>query len=447
MPMTSGQGTDPRQDVIRLPDHPSHLPSPVQHDQKAKVLVVHNAYQQHGGEDAVVNAECALLEAHGHQVVHYRRHNDELRERGTLDRLQMGIETVWSSRSLRELRGLIGKDRPDVAHFHNTFPLISPSAYYACTEAGVPVVQTLHNYRLWCPAAKFLRNGKICESCLGRSLAWPAVVHRCYRDSRAATTAAAAMLSVHRALGSWQTGVDVYIALSEFMRSKFIEGGLPAARIVVKPNFVTAGSAAKVQLGDYALYVGRLSEEKGPQVLLAAWRNMQERIPLRIAGDGPLRDKLLAEKRNGALSQVDLLGHCPSNVVRELMYGARFLVFPSLWYEPFGMTIIEAYACGLPVIAARLGSMVELVRDGEAGLHFEPGNVADLSAKAEWAWNHPDELSRMGAAARAEYEAKYNPSANYEMLMKIYRGAMARSGRKASRPRAATDQDSGRPPS
>jgi glycosyltransferase involved in cell wall biosynthesis len=394
-----------------------------------KILVVHNAYQQRGGEDVVVGAEVRLLEANGHAVVRYERHNDELQGRGALSGIGAAVETIWSSRSFREMAALIGKERPDVAHFHNTFPLISPSAYYACAQAGVPVVQTLHNYRLLCPAAKFLRDNKVCEACLGRNVAWPGVVHGCYRGSRPATAAAAAMLAVHRGMGSWQTKVDIYIALSEFGRRKFIEGGLPADRIVVKPNFVAGDLAARTQPGGYVLFVGRLSEEKGPQLLLSAWRGMQAKIPIRIAGDGPLLEKLSREIGDSSLVHIELVGHRPPDEVRALMQGARFLVFPSMWYEGFPMTVVEAFAGGLPVVASRLGSMAEIVQDGVTGLHFEPGNAADLAAKVERAWNHPEELACMGRAARTEYEAKYQPSTNYEMLMDIYRGAMARRAR------------------
>jgi glycosyltransferase involved in cell wall biosynthesis len=390
-----------------------------------KILVVHNAYQQRGGEDSVVRAEARLLGMNGHAVVRYERHNDELRGRGALGEIGAAVGTVWSLRSFREVRELIGKERPDVAHFHNTFPLISPSAYYACARSGVPVVQTLHNYRLWCPAAKFLRDGKVCEACLGRN-AWPGVVHACYRGSRSATAAAAAMLAVHRRMGSWQTKVDAYIALSEFARRKFIEGGLPAERIVVKPNFVAGDLEPKTQPGSYALFVGRLSEEKGPQLLLSAWRSMPTKVPLRIVGDGPLLETLSRQVRASLLAEIELAGQRTPDEVRALMHGARFLVFPSVWYEGFPMTIAEAFAGGLPVIATRLGSMAEIVQDGVTGLHVEPGNAADLAAKVAWAWNHPEDLARMGRAARAEYEAKYQPSTNYDMLMDIYRRAMAR---------------------
>jgi glycosyltransferase involved in cell wall biosynthesis len=399
------------------------------HEGEVKILVVHNTYQQRAGEEAVVGAEAGLLEANGHAVVRYERHNDELRGRGAVSGLEAAVETVWSSRSFREMAGLIGKERPDVAHFHNTFPLISPSAYYACAQAGVPVVQTLHNYRLLCPAAKFLRDGKVCEACLGRNVAWPGVVYGCYRGSRAATAAAAAMLAVHRGMGSWQTKVDAYVALSEFARRKFIEGGLPAERIVVKPNFVAGDLTLRTQPGGYVLFVGRLSEEKGPQLLLSAWRGMRMKIPLCIAGDGPLLEKLSREVGESSLGHIELVGRRTPDEVRALMHGARFLVFPSVWYEGFPMTIAEAFAGGLPVVASQLGSMAEIVQPGVTGLHFEPGVATDLAAKVEWAWDHPEELARMGRAARAEYEAKYQPSTSYEMLMDIYRVAMARRAR------------------
>ncbi len=391
-----------------------------------KVLVVHNAYQQRGGEEAVVEAETRLLETYGHPVVRYQRHNDELLTRGKLAGIGAAVATVWSSRSFHETERLIKETRPDVAHFHNTFPLISPSAYYACARAKVAVVQTLHNYRLLCPAAKLLRDGKVCEECLGRATAWPAVVHGCYRGSRSATAAATGMLAVHRWMGSWRHKVDAYIALSEFARMKFIEGGLPAERIVVKPNFVPGDVASRTRPGNYVLFVGRISEEKGPQVLLSAWRDLGANIPLRIAGDGALLEWLSREIRACPLPHVELLGNCTSEEVRALMRGARFLVFPSVWYEGFPMTVAEAFASGLPVVASRLGSLSEIVQPDVTGIHFEPGNPVDLAAKVQWAWDHPEEMARMGRAARTEYEGKYRAAANYAMLTDIYRAAMAR---------------------
>jgi glycosyltransferase involved in cell wall biosynthesis len=389
-----------------------------------RILVVHNGYQKHGGEDVVVEAEERLLRAHGHSVVRYRRHNEELRGRGPLGILTAGMQTVWSKASAREVAALLAKEKPGVVHFHNIFPLISPAAYYACAEANVPVVQTLHNYRLLCPGAYFLRDGRVCEECLGRSVPWPGVVHGCYRESRAATAAVATMLAVHRVMKTWREKVGVYIALSDFARKKFIEGGLPGERIVVKPNFVDPDPGLKCGAGEFALYVGRLSVEKGLRVLLGAWGRLQEKIPLRIAGDGPLKEEIAAEIKTRELSSVELLGRrAPSEIV-SLMQGARFLVLPSVCYENFPLAVAEAFACGLPVIASRLGSMAEIVADGDTGLHVAPGDSAELAAKADWAWRNPGRLQEIGKAGRQEYVSKYGPEQNYKRLMGIFERAI-----------------------
>jgi glycosyltransferase involved in cell wall biosynthesis len=389
-----------------------------------RILVVHNGYQKHGGEDVVVEAEERLLRAHGHSVVRYRRHNEELRGRGPLDILTAGMQTVWSKASAREVAALLAKEKPGVVHFHNIFPLISPAAYYACEEAGVPVVQTLHNYRLLCPGAYFLRDGRVCEECLGRSVPWPGVVHGCYRESRAATAAVATMIAVHRGMNTWREKVGVYIALSEFARKKFIEGGLPGERIVVKPNFVDPDPGLKCGAGEYALYVGRLSVEKGLRVLLGAWGQLRGRIPLRIAGDGPLKEEIAAEIKTRGLSGVDLLGRLAPSEIVALMQGARFLVLPSVCYENFPLAVAEAFACGLPVIASRLGSMAEIVADGDTGLHVTPGDSAELAAKVDWAWRNPGKLQELGKAGRQEYVSKYGPEQNYKRLIGIFERAI-----------------------
>src|SRR3954452_18720116 len=196
-----------------------------------KILVVHNFYQQPGGEDRCLEAEVAMLRAHGDEVIQYTADNDPI---DGMNRLKAAARTVWSRPAARELRDLIREHRPAVAHFHNTFPLISPAAYYACRAERVPVVQTLHNFRLLCPNALFFRDGKVCEDCLGKAVPWPGVVHGCYRGSRTATAAVAAMITPHRALGTWREMVDVYIPLTEASRQKFIAGGLPANKLVVK---------------------------------------------------------------------------------------------------------------------------------------------------------------------------------------------------------------------
>jgi len=247
-------------------------------------------------------------------------------------------------------------------------------------------------------------------------------MHACWRGSRAGTAVVVAMLTIHRLLKTWQEQVDRYIALTEFARQKFIEGGLPAEKIVVKPNFVHPDLGMGRHEGDYALFVGRLSPEKGIQTLLRAWRHLKG-VPLKIAGDGPLRAKLEGFVKNEGLEGVEILGRRPREDVFRLMREARVLVFPSEWYEGFPMTIAEAFACGLPVIASRLGAATEIVEDGRTGLLFEPGNPEDLAAKVKWAWQHPKEMEEMGREARQEYEQKYTAERNYEMLMDIYKRA------------------------
>lgn len=390
-----------------------------------KIVIVHNTYQNRGGEDTVLAAETGLLETHGHAVIHLGRDNNELKERSGIGALAIGAEAVWSFSSHTALLEALRNERPDVAHFHNTFPLISPSAYYACAEERVPVVQTLHNYRLVCPSATFLRDGKVCEECLGRAVPWPGVLHGCYRGSRPATFASAAMLSIHRALGTWRDKVNLYIALSEFARQKFIAGGLPAERIVVKTNFVADCSPRKTSGGEYALWVGRLSEEKGIRVLVTAIGALSPRVPFKIAGAGPLLEEVASEVRRQGFKRVDLLGEVSPKDVIELMHGAAFVVVPSVCFENFPLVIAESFACGVPVVASRIGSLAEIVEDGRTGLHFTSGDPADLAAKVEWAWAHPKEMEEMGRAARREYEAKYTAEQNYDALMGIYETALA----------------------
>jgi glycosyltransferase involved in cell wall biosynthesis len=378
-----------------------------------RVLVVHESYQQRGGEDAVAAAEAEQLELHGHTVLRYSRHNDELKGQGPLRIVRAGIETVWATSSIRDLERLLLTGKPEVVHFHNTLPLISPAAYYVCARHGIPVVQTLHNYRLVCPAATFLREGHLCEECLGSPVAWKAVVYGCYRGSRAASAAVTAMLATHRALRTWQTKVDAYIALSEFARRKHIAGGLPAHRFVVKPNFVypDPGCRAPEQVGQYALFVGRLSEEKGLRGLLAAWKRLARPIPLFLLGEGPMRSEIAPQLGSSGLSEATLLGSVPRDEVLRWMRGARFLVCPSHWFEGCPLVIVEAFASGIPVIATG---------HGPTGLHVVPGDVADLAAKVEWAWTHPLEMQVMGEAARREFKTKYTAQKNYSQLLALY---------------------------
>ncbi|MFZ0039607.1 MAG: glycosyltransferase family 4 protein [Candidatus Acidiferrales bacterium] len=389
-----------------------------------KILLVHNEYQQPGGEDVVFEQEKRILSRAGHNVITYCRSNHEIEELSAVGRATLVIRTVWAGDTRRDFEALLERENPDVVHVHNTLVMISPSVYSACRKRGVPVVQTLHNFRLLCPGAQFFRDGKICEDCVEHGLL-RSVWHGCYRDSRPATASVALMLAWHRQSGTWNELVDCYIALTDFSRNKFIASGFDAAKIIVKPNFVDPDPGAKESPGSGALYVGRLSTEKGLRTLLAAWKRLQNSCTLQIIGDGPERKKLEEEAQLCGLSSIQFRGRLSREESLAAMKGASFLIFPSEWYEGFPVTIAESFACGTPVICSKLGAMEEIVDDSRTGLHFAPGDSEDLARKVDWAIGHPSEIAEMGRAARREYEARYTSEIACDRLMNIYEHAMA----------------------
>ena len=379
-----------------------------------KILSVYNRYLNRGGEDEVFESEAALLEQHGSDVTLVE---EQVAAPSSVRRkIVLSLNAIWSREWYARFQELLSSARPDIVHIHNLVPNFSPSVLYACRKVNVPVVHTLHNYRLLCPASTLFRDGHLCEECIDHSL-WRGVRYGCYQSSRPGTAAVATMLALHRLLGTWAQTVDCYLVPSEFARQKFIGGGLPAEQIVVKPNFVdpdpgTGNGNAK----DYALFVGRLSPQKGIRTLLAAWEPLT--FPLVVVGDGPLAS--LLEEPQPRSPAVTYRGRLSRDETLAAMKQARFLVVPSEWYESFGLIIVEAFACGVPVLCSRLGAMEEIVEDGRTGLHFTAGDAGDLAAKVRWAWDHPDEMRRMGRNARSEYQAKYTAERNYEMLYDIY---------------------------
>lgn len=385
-----------------------------------KIMVVHNRYLQPGGEDAVYEAEATLLEQRGCEVIRFEETNQPAG--GLISKIETAASCTWSLSSHRRIAALLKQHKPDVVHFHNFFQQVSPSAYYACQDAGVPVVQTLHNFRLICAAATLSRDGKVCEECLEQGI-WHGLKYNCYRGNKMATAALALMVDFHRRRQTWATKVDRYIALTEFARRKLVEGGLPPERFSVKPNFVLPdpGPRSFESPGDYALFVGRIDETKGLPVLVEAWRRLTVNVPLVILGDGNYRPQLEASLRESGLGNIEYRGRATREQMFAAMKQARFLVFPSIWYEGFPVTIAEAYACGVPVLASRLGSMEELILDGITGLHFEAGNPDDLAATVARAWRDPEEMLAMGRAARVEFDSKYTADRNYDMLVEIYR--------------------------
>jgi glycosyltransferase involved in cell wall biosynthesis len=388
-----------------------------------KVLLVHNEYQQPGGEDIVFRLEHQLLSSFGHQVVTYRRTNHEIDCYSTLRRLLLVRQMTWAGDTQREIGTLLRREKPDIVHVHNTFTQISPSIYAECRKAEVPVIQTLHNFRLLCPAATFYRDGRICDECVTHSLG-RSVIHGCYRNSRWATAAVASMLATHRRLPTWSHNIASYIALTEFARRQFIRGGLAGEKISVKPNFAAPDPGPGTHSGGYAIFVGRLSPEKGLRSLLQAWRRLLNTVPLRIVGDGPLRAELMKYAEQNMLSSVRFMGRLGRAEAQEAIKDARFLILPSACYENFPMTIVEAFAGGTPVICSRLGAMQEIVRHQHSGLLVDPNNSEQLADSVAWGWAHPARMRAMGTAARREFELKYTAEKNYLLLMDIYQKAM-----------------------
>jgi glycosyltransferase involved in cell wall biosynthesis len=379
---------------------------------------MHNFYQIAGGEDAVFKNEMTLLKNNGHDVIIYTVDNATITS--VFAKFCLLLNTAFSFSQYRKIKAILQTELPAVVHVHNYFPLISPAVFYACKKAGIPVVHTLHNYRAVCPTALLMHDNKINETSLKGS-AWWTVTKRVYRNSFIGSLALACMVELHKLLGTWQTKVDRFIALTEFSRQKYMEAGWPAEKISVKPNFIedpfdTATTVHKD--GGYALYVGRLSEEKGIDILLDAWAGVG--LPLKIIGDGPLKSSV----ESNALTAVEYLGLKKKDEVLELVQNADFIIMASTWYEGFPMVLVEAFACGTPALVACLGSMKEIVIPNKIGLHFEAGNADDLAEKVQWMIDNPAEVKKMGGNARKEYLAKYTPEKNYEMLMDIYQQAI-----------------------
>ena len=383
-----------------------------------RLLLCHNFYQQPGGEDVVFRSEAQLLRDKGHEVFLWTLDNKEITQRSSF---RVALSAIWSRRAAEELERQILIHKPDLAHFHNTFPLMSPAVYPVCARHGVPVVQTLHNYRLMCPSALLYRNGAVCQRCVGRAFPFPGVRYACYRNSRLETMVSGMVTAVHWRLKTYQTKVGAYIALTRFAKDLFCAAGLPAERIHVKPNFVLPDPGQREGAGAGFLYAGRLQPEKGVATLLRAWQGLD--YSLVMLGDGELRSQVVGVSERSRTIRYE--GAVPREKLFAIMKQSMALVFPSEWFEGFPLLIAEAMACGVPVIASRLGAAGALIVDGVTGLLFNLGDAADLAAKVRWLASHPEDAVRMGQQARQEYEAKYTPEQNYRLLMNIYAQAGA----------------------
>lgn len=376
-----------------------------------KVLVAHNAYQRRGGEDAVVEQEVSLLRSAGHQVILAQVNNHEIVSRTT--KAKVFLNAPFDHARYEWMQDLISQHRPDVVHVHNFFPLLTPAIHMAAAHTGVAVVQTLHNFRTVCAGAMLMRDGTICEKCLSGSRHW-GVVHRCYRGSMLGSLAVARMQWRADRGRVWSRYVHCFIALTQFAKDKFVAGGLPQDRIIIKPNFVAAPDPptyrdASVQ----AVFVGRLAPEKGVATLIEAWRALPD-IPLTIAGEGPDEDVL----RVRAPANVEFVGQLAAHEVTALLKKASVLIIPSIWYEGMPMVFLEALSQGVPVVASEIGSLRELVQPGVNGVLFSPGNPAELSAAVRQAISEQHAHLRRGA--RAIYERYYTPEQNRRMLEAAY---------------------------
>jgi glycosyltransferase involved in cell wall biosynthesis len=384
-----------------------------------RVLLVHGAYQQFGGEDSVVRAERELLERHGDEVLLYSRHNDETKTFNAFEKAAFFPQTVYSWKSSGEIADVVHGFKPDVAFVHNVYPLLSPSVYHKLHSLGVPAVQVLHNFRPFCPNGFYYTQGQICEACRGGNYL-NAVRKRCYKDSYVLSGLYALTLGSNRLAGMIDK-VSGFICLTEFFKIKMQEAGVPDSKLFVRPNFVYAPplSGGVSDAGKYAIYMGRLSPEKGCWTLIHAFEQLSQ-VPLKILGTGPLEQELKDYVSQKGISNIQFLGFKSGDEKWQLLRNSLCLVVPSEWYENFPVTVLEAFMAAKPVVAARMGGLPYIVEDGQSGLLFESGNVGELVQRIQRLADDPAGAVRMGGRGRNLSETKYGPEQGYSNLMNIF---------------------------
>jgi glycosyltransferase involved in cell wall biosynthesis len=394
-----------------------------------RILIGHNYYQQPGGEDSVFRSHVAMLKSFGHEVCVYERHNDEIKT-DLMSRASHVVSLRYSKSSYTQVRSLIRSFKPDIAHFHNIFFVMTPAVLYACKDEGVPVIVSLHNFRLLCINGLFFRDNKPCEDCLHGSRI-SGLIHRCYRGSLVFSAAAADMTSYHWRRKTWENIVDTYIVATKFSYGKHVQAGIPADRMAVLPHFAEEppqGLCSAENRGEYALYAGRLSEEKGVDLLLRGWQKVKK-IPLWIIGTGPKQKEMEEYIKDHGLTNVKMLGFLESREYLKTLGQAKFLVVPSVCYENFPRVVADAYACGVPVLANTLGTMEEIVEHGRSGLLFTEGDAQNLADKAMEMVCDESKYKQFCANASQLYYEKYTPSKHYAGLMDIYKGIIDASNK------------------
>jgi glycosyltransferase involved in cell wall biosynthesis len=394
---------------------------------RLKILLVNNFYgsSSPSGEALVLAAERRMLKERGHTISEYYRFSDELIEKGVVGKVRGAFATPWNPFAARNIKQLVEFEHPDVVHAHNTFPLLSPSVFSAITRSAR--VLSLHNYRLFCPAAIPLRDGVPCMECLQRRSVTPALRYGCYRASRLATLPLATKVALHRRIGTWEKHIDAFIALTDFQRDQMITAGLPAERVHVKPNFQPGNPKVVPWEGRRAaaVYVGRLSAEKGVESLVRAWSEWGVDAPeLRVIGDGEQRRELESWSSEGDNGSIKFLGQLSSEDAVQEIASARLLILPSVCFEGFPMVLAEAFASGTAVAVSAIGPLPSIVKEGGGGVTFQAGDVKSLLSTVRSAWETPGELERLGSNARETFESRYTEEANYRMLLEIYESAI-----------------------
>ncbi|MES2731079.1 MAG: glycosyltransferase family 4 protein [Bacteroidota bacterium] len=381
-----------------------------------KILIIHNTYQLKGGEDVVFRAESELLAQEGHEVETVIFDNKEIRS--LKDRLIIGIKSIYNWQSATLIEDKINYFKPDILHIHNFFPLLSPSVFFVASKLNIPVVMTLHNFRLLCPSAILYFDHRIYEKSVHKIFPMHAILNGVYRNSILETAAVSLVTGVHKLIGTWRNKVDRYIVLSEFAKKKFLNSSLQvtADQLSVKANFVEDLGLDFVEREMYFLFVGRLSHEKGIPTLFEAAK--LGGFKLKVIGDGPMRE--LVEEYASKYPNIEYLGFQDKAFIIDQMRRCRALVFPSACFEGCPMTILEAYSVGSIVLAANIGAIGEIVQHQTNGLLFESGNAEDLKKQVDWLSQNEKEMNIMLGNARLSYERKYHPHVNYEILMDIY---------------------------
>jgi glycosyltransferase involved in cell wall biosynthesis len=387
-----------------------------------RILIAHNRYQQKGGEDFVFENESKLLASKGHRIHLLQVDNDHIQ--GPLSQIQAAADCIYSVKSKRAMASAIAEFQPEIVHIHNLFPAMSTSVLQACSEAGVPYVRTVNNFRMICPKGILYRDGSVCEACVGKRFAWPGVAHACYRSSRAGTLVVAlASLTDRRRVESGTAKQHYIVGLTEFGKNKLIEGHIPKAVYHVKPNFLFEDPGIGAGAGGYFAFVGRLVQEKGIETLLEAWRQECSGQRLKIAGTGPLSSACIEASAQNP--NIEFLGQLARDQTTDLIQNACAMIFPSVWYEGFPMSIVESLASGTPVIASKIGSMAHTLIHGQTGLHFVPGDASSLSEQVLRFSADTELQSRLRIGAREDYELKYTAEINYSRLIEIYETVIA----------------------